>query len=147
MHEAVTMQKVPAQSHCTFSASAVGTSADGLFRSRDPRMLDIPTVCFSLEEYEKYSVLGECVLRDKSLWDREVTDGHVSKRGWNFQQRLLAPGILYFGRYQLLWECPNGDACESHLERLPRLIQIVRSGMFESERLISVDTQGDLMML
>jgi hypothetical protein len=36
----------------------------------------------------------------------------ISKRGWCFQETLLAPRSLYFCKSQLLWECPTLQTCE-----------------------------------
>ena len=36
----------------------------------------------------------------------------VSKRGWCFQETLLAPRSLYFCKSQLLWECRTLQTCE-----------------------------------
>ena len=34
------------------------------------------------------------------------------KRGWVFQERLLAPRVLHFGRQELWWECLERVHCE-----------------------------------
>jgi hypothetical protein len=44
--------------------------------------------------------------------DREVTSCPVNQLGWAFQVSLLAPCVLHFGHYQLLWECREVNACE-----------------------------------
>lgn len=33
-------------------------------------------------------------------------------RGWVFQERMLAPRILYFGSQELLWDCQHDRTCE-----------------------------------
>jgi hypothetical protein len=34
------------------------------------------------------------------------------KRGWALQERLLAPRVLHFGEFELLWECIEDTSCE-----------------------------------
>ena len=34
------------------------------------------------------------------------------ERGWAFQERILSPRVLLFGREELAWECRKGDVCE-----------------------------------
>ncbi|TID13642.1 HET-domain-containing protein [Venturia nashicola] len=36
----------------------------------------------------------------------------LAKRGWTFQERLLAPRIVYFGPHELSWECQTYRNCE-----------------------------------
>jgi hypothetical protein len=35
-------------------------------------------------------------------------------RGWVFQERLLSPRFLHFGRQELIWECMETRTCECH---------------------------------
>jgi hypothetical protein len=36
----------------------------------------------------------------------------LNLRGWTFQERVLAPRVLHFGRSEFAWECPETLACE-----------------------------------
>lgn len=38
-------------------------------------------------------------------------------RAWAYQERLLSPRVLYFGRNELYWACRTGTQCECHLEQ------------------------------
>ena len=35
-------------------------------------------------------------------------------RGWTFQERLLSPRVIHFGKYELIWECLANLDCECH---------------------------------
>ena len=56
---------------------------------------------------------------DISYWDRQVTDTALNKRGWVFQERLLAPRVLHFARHQILWECFTEYKCEVYPVGIP----------------------------
>lgn len=47
----------------------------------------------------------------------DVPMGTLASRGWCFQERLLSPRILHFGRDQLHWECHEGIWSESSTKR------------------------------
>ena len=52
-----------------------------------------------------------------SSFSDDVSNGTLGSRGWCFQERLLSPCILHFGRDQLHWECHEGIWSESSTER------------------------------
>ncbi|AEO67896.1 uncharacterized protein THITE_2145156 [Thermothielavioides terrestris NRRL 8126] len=39
-------------------------------------------------------------------------DFPVLARAWTYQERMLAPRVLHFGRQEMLWECRDGSRCE-----------------------------------
>ena len=39
----------------------------------------------------------------------------LDTRGWTLQERLLAPRIIHFGRFEVGWECAESRACECQL--------------------------------
>ena len=39
----------------------------------------------------------------------ELRRGSLSQRGWPLQERILAPGVLHFGRDQVFWECNEDE--------------------------------------
>ena len=41
--------------------------------------------------------------------DDELRNGSLSQRGWPLQERILAPGVLHFGRDQVFWECNEDE--------------------------------------
>ncbi|MCJ1456329.1 hypothetical protein MMC28_006690 [Mycoblastus sanguinarius] len=58
-------------------------------------------------------------LRSDGFWDSELLRAPLMQRAWVFQERLLAPRVLHFGARQILWECPELEACETYPEGLP----------------------------
>lgn len=53
-------------------------------------------------------------VRRKSLSTEEAIDSSILEtRAWCFQERLLPPAVLHFGKAQLYWECLGAEASES----------------------------------
>ncbi|KAK3996172.1 heterokaryon incompatibility protein-domain-containing protein [Cladorrhinum sp. PSN332] len=68
-----------------------------LFRLRDPSLAE-SIVAESLED------------EIQIIWDRDTTyedfnQAPLMERGWVFQERLLAPRMLHFGKNQVYWRC------------------------------------------
>ncbi|UPL01918.1 hypothetical protein LCI18_012852 [Fusarium solani-melongenae] len=82
---------------------------DGLFNARRPFKFDPIIVRSNWEDNTNADYL---------LWDKGALDGDfefapLTQRGWVFQERLLAPRILHFGKRQVYWRCSGKFACES----------------------------------
>lgn len=45
------------------------------------------------------------------------TDFPILTRAWTFQERLLAPRVIYFGRQEIMWDCVTKRRCECRGER------------------------------
>lgn len=67
-------------------------------------------VRFVLES--NFAPLGLYIIRDTSLWPREVEESVLCQRGWVFQERLLARRALHFTSRQIWFECQEFRACE-----------------------------------
>ncbi|KAH4038778.1 hypothetical protein HBH98_061620 [Parastagonospora nodorum] len=113
-HEAGLMHKVYSFSHCNLSASDAGNGTHGLFRQRDTSILDL--VNFHICRRDANGVLKTKLysVQERYLWNDSVADSIINKRGWVFQERLLAPRILHFTHDQLFWECRVHSACEKY---------------------------------
>ena len=111
--EASLMGNVYSHSHCNLSAVDTEDSSGGLFRSRKPRAQSRVSVKVDLADIQRNSGVVICIMTDIFLWRRSISDSPLNSRGWVFQERLLAPRILHFGRRQLFWECGMLGACES----------------------------------
>lgn len=59
-----------------------------------------------------------CVTKFLEEWDT-VEAASLNTRGWVFQERLMSPRTIYFGRDQILFEC----CCSRASERWPGLIK------------------------
>jgi len=119
--EAALMHKVYSYSHCNLSASASKDSSEGLYRNRNPRTLDTTWVELYVAGLGSSITTTRCEMHDYFFWKHNVSQCTINRRAWVTQERLLAPRVLHFGKYQLFWECREHDACESYPEGLPSL--------------------------
>ncbi|KAH7091524.1 heterokaryon incompatibility protein-domain-containing protein [Paraphoma chrysanthemicola] len=119
--EAALMHKVYSYSLCNLSASASKDSSEGLYRNRNPRTLDTTRAELNVAGLGSSITTTRCEMHDYFFWKHNVSQCTVNRRAWVTQERLLAPRVLHFGRYQIFWECREHDACESYPEGLPSL--------------------------
>lgn len=112
--ESSTMCDVYANSSCNISATASTDPSGGLFRTREMNLIQAGTVTINADSAEnKYYIV------DQGYTDRHVSNTPLMKRGWVFQERLLAPRVLHFGEHQIFWECFMEQKCEGFREGLP----------------------------
>ncbi|KAM0806286.1 heterokaryon incompatibility protein-domain-containing protein, partial [Usnea florida] len=114
-HEAATMMKVYENSYCNISALAATNSEQGCFFKRPPWCISrtIVETSWDNELNASYDIYPEY------FWPVFVDAAPLNSRAWVFQERLLAPRILHYGRNQLFWECLELDACETYPDGLP----------------------------
>jgi hypothetical protein len=122
--EASLMHKVYAYSHCNLSASASKDSSEGLYRGRNPRTLDTTWIELCVGGLGSSTTTTRCEMHDYFFWKHNVSQCTINRRAWVTQERLLAPRVLHFGKYQIFWECREHDACESYPEGLPSLFVV-----------------------
>ncbi|OAL56116.1 HET-domain-containing protein [Pyrenochaeta sp. DS3sAY3a] len=116
-HEGSRMEKVYRNSFCNIAAADAGDSTGGLFRQREaqnvmPALLELP------DETPIFGSRRWVVLRS-DLWDQGLLGKPLYKRGWVYQERMLAPRILHFSKHQLFWDCTEMSACETLPAGLP----------------------------
>jgi hypothetical protein len=129
------MYKVYSYSHCNLSASASKDSSEGLYRNRNLRTLDTTRVELYVAGLGSSTTPRRCELHDYFFWKYNVSQYTINRRAWVTQERLLAPRVLHFGKYQILWECREHDACESYPESLPSLFGAQRYTNFKARDL------------
>ncbi|XP_044719003.1 heterokaryon incompatibility protein (HET) domain-containing protein [Hirsutella rhossiliensis] len=113
--EAPTMQHVYSNSSCNVAASASRCPDESLFQPRDVDMIRpglVESSLFSSQSAVHY-------ILDESYWDRQMLNSPLQNRGWVFQERFLAPRVLYFAHHQLLWECFTSHRCEVFPQGIP----------------------------
>lgn len=127
------MHQVYRNSYCNIAIVDSEDSRGGLFRLREPE--DVIPVAYKAEKTE--NMFGDRTWRvvPGDLWDRELLQTFLYRRGWVFQgkhqipatsdlltliERMLAPRILHFARRQIFWDCPSMSACESLPAGLPQ---------------------------
>jgi hypothetical protein len=122
-HEASLMSKVYSHSHCNLSASDTDENANTLFKHRDVRSLQPINIQLCTTGFDKNVDSVICQLIHKKLLEENVSRCPIQKRGWVYQERVLAPRIIHFGHDQLFWECREQRFCEQHPHGLPLTVR------------------------
>jgi hypothetical protein len=117
--ESSLMSDVYMNSSCNIAAVASTDPYGGLFRSRRVDDIQPGLVWSNLVTHagQYYQIL------DKGYWNSQVSDTALHKRGWVFQERLLAPRTLHFSEHQILWECFSDQKCEAYPRGLPKPLE------------------------
>jgi hypothetical protein len=113
--EAPKMRYVYANSACNIAASVSNSPEESMFRFREHEIIRPCKVLSSLF-VDKPSLH---YIFEKGYWDRQISNGPLQNRGWVFQERFLAPRVLYFGKDQVLWECLSEHKCEGFPHGIP----------------------------
>ncbi|KAF2026804.1 HET-domain-containing protein, partial [Setomelanomma holmii] len=113
LRESALMHKVYSHSYCNISASASFDSSGGLFRTRNPRLLETTEVDLNVSGLDSGPQYVRCIVLDEFFWNNNLLNCVINSRGWVMQERLLTPRVLHFGEHQLFWECYEKDSCES----------------------------------
>ncbi|KAF4629849.1 hypothetical protein G7Y89_g8298 [Cudoniella acicularis] len=58
-------------------------------------------------------------LIDRDLYGNAISSEPLAKRAWIYQERALAPRVLYLGREMVYFECEEQDYCEAWLDGIP----------------------------
>lgn len=109
------MQYIYSNSACNLAASASDNPDGGLFRTRETRAI-VPGVIAAPSAALRG---GSHYVFDNSYWNRHIFSGPLHRRGWVFQERLLSPRVIYFGKSQILWECFTELKCEGFPRGIP----------------------------
>ncbi|KAF7505280.1 hypothetical protein GJ744_001067 [Endocarpon pusillum] len=112
--ESSTMRHVYANSSCNICATASSNPSEGLFRARQNNIIQPGLMIMKTD-----STTNKYYIINNGYWDSQVTRTVLNKRGWVFQERLLAPRILHFARHQLFWECFTENKCEVYPVGIP----------------------------
>ncbi|KAH4029378.1 hypothetical protein HBI55_121020 [Parastagonospora nodorum] len=114
------MHKVYRNSYCNLAAADSKDSHGGLFRKRQSSDV-LPG---GYEGDGSSPIFGTTAWRimPDNLWDAELLDTEIYKRGWVFQERMLSPRILHFARNQIFWDCGAISACETLPSGLPLML-------------------------
>ncbi|TVY28751.1 hypothetical protein LHYA1_G002184 [Lachnellula hyalina] len=113
--EAPLMQCVYGGAVCNISAIASEDSDTGCFFKRNPSQLKP----YDIQTQWNDGSNGSCMLYYPDLRRDAIENAPLASRGWVFQERLLAPRILYLDDTQLFWECHGLKACEAYPDGMP----------------------------
>jgi len=129
--EAGNMGHVYRHAFCNISALVSRSSSEG-FLSRQAGSVQPIVIHLKWNGYshEPHTAI------DEGFWTDRIQDAPLNRRGWVFQERLLAPRVLHFSSEQVFWECEELDACETYPKGLPSAM--VYASMKLSNELSSV---------
>jgi hypothetical protein len=111
--EITRMSEIYSTSMLNISATAASSASHGLFFDRDPLLIE-PYVQRAKEIAADLVAYTDCFFE-------EVEQGPVNTRGWVFQERILSPRIIHFGREQVFWECNSFRAAAAFPQGCPGL--------------------------
>ncbi|KAL8396400.1 hypothetical protein RB594_004628 [Gaeumannomyces avenae] len=119
-HEVNLMDQVYSNSFCNISALTASDSHQSMFHDRDPDALYPPTTHCNIpvpvpgymNEWTMINKSSTIIKHLQHRWDTEVLGAKLNTRGWVFQERILSPRIIHFGRSQVYRECRHLEASE-----------------------------------
>ena len=114
--ESQTIDKIYSFAFLNVSATMSLDGSESLFQERSWKFL-LPTEV-------KLEVNGEVqkrYMQNANIWDDEITEAPLNRRGWVFQERFLARRVLHFGQSQIGWECQELEALEMFPNGLPQV--------------------------
>ncbi|KAH8649459.1 heterokaryon incompatibility protein-domain-containing protein [Tricladium varicosporioides] len=77
---------------------------------------------YKIELSQSYTwAAGEYYIVNPRFWSSGVSERPLNKRGWVFQERVLAQRVLHFGTEQLYFECKEIDSCENFPLGIPNI--------------------------
>ncbi|KAI1297049.1 heterokaryon incompatibility protein-domain-containing protein [Xylaria venustula] len=125
--ESLEMCKIYTNSICNISVTGFEDNSTGFL----DKICDYPSLpCRVRPNWAVQVDEGWCVL-DPFFWWSQVTNAPLTKRGWVFQERFLAPRVIHLGPDQVHWECASLDACEAFPQGLPSIVESPRHTGFK----------------
>ncbi|KAK1729500.1 hypothetical protein CaCOL14_007672 [Colletotrichum acutatum] len=113
--ESSRMDDVYSNSTCNIVAAHSEGPNGGLFRARDPSVLESFVVCSERTDIPS----GEYTVWDHTSILNDYNRAPLYRRGWVFQERLLPKRTLHFGKDQVFWKCRRRLTCESLPDGIP----------------------------
>lgn len=121
--ESSLMNKVYRHSFCNIAAAASVDSQSGCFFPREPSSM--PALLAPYEILCKWKGGNEVpyLLTILNMWEVEVEQSPLNRRGWVLQEYLLSPRSLHFTSDQVYWACQECKASETFPQGLPLKVQ------------------------
>jgi len=108
-HEISLMGEIYAGSELNLAATAASSGSDGLFHKRNP--MEVEPFRKRVRFYgDNGWINGEIIVYTANF--KQVDMAPLNRRGWVFQERLLAPRVLHFAGDQVYWTCSSLLAAE-----------------------------------
>lgn len=114
--ESASMGLVYANGLCNIAASASDGPDGGLFRSRNAESIRLG--CVRADPLPDTRIQTFNII-DTLYTHRQLRHTPFFKRGWIFQERMLAPRVIYFAEEQVFWECYQELKCEAFPTGIP----------------------------
>ncbi|PHH75339.1 hypothetical protein CDD82_4481 [Ophiocordyceps australis] len=118
--EASSMQTVYKNAYVGICALSAQDDNSGCFFTREPARVRKHIVRLKPQESGAEEELILNCPRLRSEWSHFFRDEAAIQRAWIFQERLLAPRTLYFGRDLVFWECRETSCCEIYPKGIPQ---------------------------
>jgi hypothetical protein len=109
-HEISLMGEIYAGSELNLAATAASSGSDGLFHVRNPMEVEPFRKRVRLHGDTDW-IRGDTIVYTANF-DGQVDTAPLNRRGWVFQERLLAHRVLHFARDQVYWTCSSLLAAE-----------------------------------
>lgn len=121
------MKDIHHRAACTIAATATKDSDGGLFRNRDPILvqpLQLETTWAARpngmdDNTFAYPPAGNYACGTEELWAEAVERQPLNSRAWVCQERHLSTQIMHFSNDQLFWECHENSTSENYPRNLP----------------------------
>lgn len=126
------MRAIYQGSVCTIAATAASNSQEGCFWGRSLCVIQHCIVHIDLEGL----LPGDYILELENYRDRILEESPLLQRAWAFQERVLSPRVLHFGKTQFIWECLELEACEKYpggingVDKLPVSLSAFHKGKY-----------------
>lgn len=116
--ESVQMSDIYRNSYLTIAAVSSNSVHGGCFNRPEDGVRNGPVMMRHIKHFPN------------NPFSEQNPDFPLLERAWAYQERMLSPRTLYFGRQELLWDCQSHRACECG--RALHLRDEVRQGAFNA---------------
>lgn len=137
--ESLEMSKIYTNSICNISTTGLEDNSTGFL----DKVCDYLPLPYRVHPNWAQKVDEGWYVLDPFFWWAQVTKAPLTKRGWVFQERFLAPRVIHFGPEQVLWECASLDACEAFPQGVPAIVQSPRHTGFKRLDFLFKNYRGD----
>ncbi|KAI0015926.1 HET-domain-containing protein [Xylariomycetidae sp. FL0641] len=117
--QAVQMAMIYGRSYVTIAATASANSSQGLFRQHQPR--NVKHIIERVLDGDQHVVYAKPSLEHSPYYDSSPyglgpsVSAPLLERAWCFQEYILAPRVLCFTQWEILWACSSHRACNCGL--------------------------------